>query len=90
MTLHFKTVITVIVIESAVSYLFFLYQALQRPHQFRSHTGGIALHAETGIHLHRLEVRSEAAVVLTRYSNVLAYVDVRVARGQNWKTKERE
>lgn len=27
MTLHFKTVITVIVIESAVSYLFFLYQA---------------------------------------------------------------
>jgi hypothetical protein len=57
MTLHFKTVITVIVIESAVSYLFFLYQAQQRPHQFSGHTGGITLRAEAGIHLYRAEVR---------------------------------
>ena len=56
MTLHFKTVITVIVIESAVSYLFFLYQASQRYTDFVVHAEGIALQAEAVVHLHRLNL----------------------------------
>ena len=50
----------------AIDYLF-LYQATECEIEFVIHTESIALEVEVLINLYRLEVQSEAAVVLTGY-----------------------
>ena len=56
-----------------------LYQATQCHAEFVIHAEGIALQAEIVAHLHRFEVRSEVAVVLSGYGDVAAVIDARVA-----------
>ena len=55
------------------------YQAPQCHAEFVIHAEGIALQGEIVAHLHRLEVRSEVAVVLSGYRDVAAVIDARVA-----------
>jgi hypothetical protein len=50
----------------------FLYQALQRIIQFKVHSEGISLEAETLTGLHRFEVRPQAAVAAAGNGEVLS------------------
>ena len=77
----FLLVATLCKSAKASSFLPFLYQALQRPHQFVAHAAGIAVYAEAWSYVYRAEVRTVGAVAAPGDGDILTLEDARVALG---------
>ena len=61
------------------TFLPFLYQVFECPHQFVEHTECVTVDAEVPANLHRTEVRTERTVVPTGDRDVLTREHVRIA-----------